>query len=121
MDKSWKDGAVQFYQECQEFFKDSQKIKNYSYYFNSEYLSPKNQNLIKQLKEKFSSMSVEKISKDYEFEFKGSQKNEQDIAKFLEGIWLKEKKRIEEFLEETLEMLQNDLNINFYKKQKVYS
>ena len=55
-------------------------------------------------------MSVAQISKDYEVEFVGDKTKDEDIMKFLEKRWFKEKERIEKFIDETISMIETDLN-----------
>ena len=66
--------------------------------------------LVSDIKTRFEKMSVEQISKDYEVEFVGDKTKDEDIMKFLEKRWFKEKERIEKFIDETISMIETDLN-----------
>ena len=66
--------------------------------------------LVSDIKTRFEKMSVEQISKDYEVEFLGDKTKDEDIMKFLEKRWFKEKERIEKFVDETISMIETDLN-----------
>ncbi len=74
-------------------------------------------NLISDMKKAFEKRTEEQINKDYGVEFKGDKTNDADICKFLENRWLKEKERIQKFLDQTITMLESDLNKT--KKMKI--
>ena len=109
------------------FFQDKEKRKSYNYCFEIDNYNPDSANgtnflltennisnhmksLVSDIKTRFEKMSVEQISKDYEVEFLGDKTKDEDIMKFLEKRWFKEKERIEKFVDETISMIETDLN-----------
>lgn len=127
MDQSWKQGALEFYYYCKDFFQDKERRKAYNYCFEIDNYNPDSANgtnflltennisnhmksLVSDIKTRFEKMSVAQISKDYEVEFVGDKTKDEDIMKFLEKRWFKEKERIEKFIDETISMIETDLN-----------
>ncbi len=134
MSEEWKKAALDFYLYAKEFFQDKNKSKYYHYAFEMESLNKPEKsnteeyrklsmlynvriNLISDMKKAFEKRTEEQINKDYGVEFKGDKTNDADICKFLENRWLKEKERIQKFLDQTITMLESDLNKT--KKMKI--
>lgn len=131
MDDSWKQAALDFYRYCKDFFNDENKYKHYHHSFSSKNL--KNQNdespedvfpynsnlqLLNEMQKVFKDKTKEEISKNFEFEFLGDPKNRDDIIEFLERRWDKEREKINSFIDETISMIETDLNKNKNKKPK---
>lgn len=134
MSDEWKKAALDFYLYAKDFFQDKNKSKHYHYAFEMESLTKPEKsdteesrklsrlyntrmNLISDMKKAFEKRTEEQINKDYGVEFKGDKTNDADICKFLENRWLKEKERIQKFLDQTITMLESDLNKT--KKMKI--
>lgn len=107
LDDEWIDAAIGFYKDCKDFFL-SEDSNRYHYAF------PKANKRVEDHirdQEKFfekykeSSSSVEefhaKVSENWETPYDG------DTYKFLELRWANEKERILEFIDETIDMLEN--------------
>mgnify|MGYP001415321967 CR=1 FL=1 len=127
MSDDWKKAALDFYLYAKDFFQDKNKSKFYHYAFEIESLTKPEKtdteeykklsrlyntrmNLISDMKKAFEKKTEDQITKDYGVEFIGGKTNDADICKFLENRWLKEKTKIEQFLDETITMLEGDLN-----------
>ncbi len=127
MSDEWKKAALDFYLYAKDFFQDKNKSKHYHYAFEMESLTKPEKsdteesrklsrlyntrmNLISDMKKAFEKRTEEEITKDYGVEFKGDKTNDADICKFLENRWLKEKDKIQKFLDQTITMLKTDLN-----------
>lgn len=111
LDKSWPEAALVFYKKCQEYFV-SDKVSNYHYACPNEGDEAKWEKSIKVFEENFARYKTEgmsqdehyqKISKEYEVEYTG------DTKDFIKRRWTKELKRINEFLDETIDRLENML------------
>ncbi len=127
MSDEWKKAALDFYLYAKDFFQDKDKSKYYHYAFEMESLTKPEKsdteeyrnlsrlynvrmNLVSDIKKAFEKRTEEQITKDYEVEFKGDKNKDADICKFLEARWLKEKAKIEKFLDETITMIESDLS-----------
>lgn len=122
MDNEWKRAALDFYLYCKDFFNNPERSKTYHYSFefdSLDSLSDSQKRDIKDMKQRIHNLSAKKISKDYGTEFIGSPKNDDDIANFLKNRWLKEKEKIYKFLDETISMLEKDLNLTKTNKKKL--
>lgn len=122
MDNEWKQAALDFYLYCKDFFNNPERSKTYHYSFefdSFDNLSSQQKNDIQDLKQRIHNLSVEKISKDYGTPFVGSPNNDHDIANFLQNRWFKEKEKIHQFLNNTISMLEKDLNLNKSNKKKL--
>lgn len=127
LDKDWKQAAFEFYSQCRDFFEDKEKAKYYYEYFSADllveepvmdsqsffkkerFLTNQAKSLVKDIKKMFEFKSNSVISEEYGVEFVGDPQKDEDIIKFLESRWAKEEERIKSFINETLEMLENDL------------
>jgi len=122
IDNEWKRAALDFYLYCKDFFNNPERSKTYHYSFefdSLDSLSDSQKRDIKDMKQRIHNLSAKKISKDYGTEFIGSPKNDDDIANFLKNRWLKEKEKIYKFLDETISMLEKDLNLTKTNKKKL--
>jgi len=122
MDNEWKQAALDFYLYCKDFFNNPERSKTYHYSFefdSLDNLSDSQKHLVKDMKQRIQNLSVKQISKDYGTEFIGSPKNDDDIANFLQNRWFKEKEKIYKFLDETISMLEKDLNLTKTNKKKL--
>lgn len=98
----WINACIWYYTKCNEFF-NSDQVCCYSYAFPRE-IEKETQKVIQDYKtfmKKYS--SNEEISKAYKLEFTG------DYEDFAKRAWQKELKRIQQFINETLVMLNNNL------------
>ena len=111
LDKSWTEAALVFYKKSQEYF-NSDKVNNYHYACPRENETDKWQTSIESFEKIFARYKIEgmtqdehfkKISKEYEVEYTG------DTRDFIKRRWEKEHTRINEFLNETIDRLENML------------
>lgn len=122
MDNEWKQAALDFYLYCKDFFNNPERSKtyNHSFEFDSfDTLSDSQKSEITDMKKIIHNLSLKQISKNYGTEFFGDPKNDEDIANFLQNIWLKEKEKIYKFLDKTISMLEKDLNLTKTNKKKL--
>lgn len=122
MDNEWKQAALDFYLYCKDFFNNPERSKtyNHSFEFDSfDTLSDSQKSEITDMKKIIHNLSLKQISKNYGTEFFGDPKNDEDIANFLQNRWFKEKEKIYKFLDETISMLEKDLNLIKTNKKKL--
>ncbi len=121
VDLSWKKAAFDYYKKAKEYFNDEKKFKDYHSYFPNENLNKKQKKTINEMKNRFEHLTEEQISKNYEVEFIGKKNNDSDIIHFMNRWWEKDKKKINEFIDETLKMLECDLVLNSQSKKSMKS
>ena len=105
-------GIVDYYTKCKDFFL-SEDAHTYHFACPAKNDTKEWEIIICSWEKKMSTYSeqgktitqeYEKISKAYEFPYDG------DIKKFLQGKWCKEKERILNFIDETLDIINIELN-----------
>lgn len=101
LDSEWKESAIWFYKKAREII--SNREKEYSYAFPLE-TELKNKNTIDNQIAMFGNRTNEEVSRDWQHPYDG------DIVKFLTTRWQKEKQRIFDFIDETIEMLENHIH-----------
>jgi hypothetical protein len=120
LDKSWPEAALVFYKKCQDYF-NSDKVSNYHYACPKDTETDKWQTSIESFEKNFARYKTEgmtqdeyykKVSKEYEVEYTG------DTKDFIKRRWEKEHTRINEFLNETIDRLENMLTPQITPKSR---
>jgi hypothetical protein len=98
--KGWINEAINFYKYCQKWLKNNESKYHYAFPRPTE---EETKRRLKEFKEYNKGKTRKQIAKDYELSYTGS------CHDLLSRRWKKDRERIEEFIAETIEMLEQHL------------
>lgn len=102
---AWLAAAIHYYTWCREYFNDPDRFSSYYYAFPGS-SEAKDMRTIREYQTSLSRYPTnESISEAYECLFEGDRTNDEDVAAFIRRRWVAERKRILEFIEETIDHL----------------
>jgi hypothetical protein len=99
LEKNWITEAIWFYEQCKEFFKSTPGLYHYAFPKDND----NNDRIVREQEEYFGNRTHEEISKSWKYPYDG------DTHKFLTGKWQKELVSINEFIDNSIKLLNGKL------------